>query len=115
MSQSFQNYFIGVFIVLYLGGGTVILRRFRAKQLEYLRRFPPVNGIPLGTSVWGFPFDAEFRAVTRAMLMRQTDASLERLRRQALKRYWLFLEWILGFPLPCFGVLAILINLGLAR
>lgn len=61
---------------IWFAGGITLYLRTRAKQVVYLRRFPPVNGVPLDIVMSGNPFGAEARAIYRAMWRRQADAEL---------------------------------------
>ena len=93
--------------------GTITLYfRMRAKQAAYLRRFPPVEGVPLDMAVSGNPFGAVARAQWKAMLAHQTDSELERLRKEIWRRFLYQSLWIFGFPLLTIGMTALLIATG---
>jgi hypothetical protein len=84
--------------------------RARAKQRAYLRRFPPVDGVPLDSYVPGAGPRSVRRAVFKALRERQPDPELERLRRDA-RRNALFIG-VLAAVVPLlvmlvFGVLAL--------
>jgi hypothetical protein len=103
-----------VFFILWIGVGIILFFRARAKQVAYLKRFPPVEGVPLYMVGGGNPFGAQARAIWRAM-RRQPDPELERLRREVWRRFRLYPIWIFGFPLLTGGVVALLIVSGLAH
>lgn len=84
----------------------------RAKQVAYLKRFPPVEGIPLEIAGGGNPFGAVSRAFWRAQLRRQPDPDLERLRHDIWRRFGYLTLWIYGFPLAIAGGTALLIVTG---
>jgi hypothetical protein len=45
----------------------ILYFRTRAKQVAYLRRFLPVNGVPLDMAVSGNPFGAVARSIWRVI------------------------------------------------
>ena len=94
--------------------GAIILHvRFRAKQTAYLKRFPPVAGIPLTMAGGGNPFGAVSRAIWQAMLNSQPDPGLEQLRLDMWRRCGYIALWIVGFPIVAVGVTTLLIATGL--
>jgi hypothetical protein len=104
-----------VFVVMYVSGGIVIYLRARAKQVAYLRQFPPVDGIPLHVYRGALPWSTLARARDVAMRDPQVEDDLE-LQRQAVWRgAFYFALWIFGFPLLFFSALAALILAGYVR
>jgi hypothetical protein len=95
----------GVLIV----GFVVMSFRARAAQVAYLKRFPPVNGVPLDMFLGGNPGGAEAQAITHVSRTRQDDPELERLRQEMRKRYRQFLYWTFGFPVLAIGVGALVL------
>ena len=97
---------------IWAAGAVTLYFRTRAKQVAYLKRFPPVEGVPLDMAVGGNPFGAISRAIWNAMLNSQTDPELEQLRREIWRRFLNLALWIFGFPLLTFGGAALLIATG---
>jgi hypothetical protein len=89
--------------------GVVLSLRALMKQLAYLGRFPPVNGVPLNALRGGNPFGARARMQWRVSLQRQSDPELEGLRRETWRRFRAVMLWIYGFPIVVIGVAALLI------
>jgi hypothetical protein len=113
MFDVFRGIFPFAFAILWFGVGIALYFRTRIQQIAYLKRFPPVNGVPLYMVNGGNPFGAQARAIKRAMRS-QSDPELERLRREVRRRFRLCLIWIFGFPLLSFGMAVLLIISGLA-
>lgn len=88
----------------------------KAKGRAYLRRLPPVDGVPLdiymgGGNGWlrgGGP-------VSRAWRQPQSDPELERLRQEGRRRARFVMLWIFGFPALVAAVMVILILSGALR
>lgn len=103
-----------VFVVTWIGVGIVLAFRANAKGREYLRRLPPVDGVPLhmyyyvGWWRWNGP-------VPRAWRQRQSDPELERLRQEGRRHGRFVLLWMFGFPILVVGVDVLLILTGYAR
>jgi hypothetical protein len=106
------NIFFAAFMITWFVGSVALFIRFLAKQLAYLRRFPPVEGVPLDSFRGGNPFGGRSRAIWRTMRQRQSDLELERLRREVWRRYRYFALWVYGFPVLVIGVSALLITTG---
>ena len=106
-----QRVFPFAFPTLWLGGMFALFFRFRRTQREYLRRFPPVEGVPLDM-YWGGGPRSVTREIFRVMRQRQDDPELERLRREVWRSYRTVALWGFGFPLICFGVITLLILTG---
>lgn len=70
--------------------------RYRAKLREYLRHFPPVEGIPLDRYVRGAGSRRIQRAIYRILWQRQDDPTLEQLRRATLSRLVVMALWAFG-------------------
>ena len=93
--------------------GAIILHvRFRAKQATYLKRFPPVGGVPLNMPGGGNPFGAVPRTIWQAMFDHQPDWELERLRLDVWRRCGYVALWIVGFPIVAVGTATLLIATG---
>lgn len=114
---TFQEYWLLAVMVLWLGGGVVLGSRFRKKREEYLKHFPPVyEDLPLYRITTGrTPFGAESRAIWHAMFDRQSNTTLEHLRREVLRRRFYHLAWIFVCPAVCFGMFALLVLSGVAH
>jgi hypothetical protein len=112
MNTALGQIILVVFVAIWFGGMIVLFFRVRAKQVVYLKRFPPVNGVPLEMFLGGNPFGPEIRAINHAMRQHQTDPELERLRREMWRRNRYQIIWTFGFPLLGAGVVAILILTG---
>ena len=101
-----------VLAALWFAGTIALYVRMRAKQVAYLKRFPPVEGVPLYMAGGGNPFGAVSRAIWSAMVRHQTDPELEALRREIWRREGYMTLWIFGFPICAVGVTALLIATG---
>jgi hypothetical protein len=101
-----------VLAALWFAGTIALYVRMRAKQVAYLKRFPPVEGVPLYMTGGGNPFGAVSRAVWSVMVRHQTDPELEALRREIWRRKGYMTLWIFGFPICAVGVTALLITTG---
>lgn len=99
--------------ILFAVWGLIIVAQFirtRAKQRAYLRRFPPVDGVPLDMYVPGSGPRSVGRAFFQAMRQRQADPELERLRREVRRNGYYI--GVLAFVVPLmvmvvFAVLAL--------
>jgi hypothetical protein len=98
-----QPIFPSAFAIMWFGGVVVLCLRFCAKQRTYLRRFPPVAGVPRGMHPGGHPWAS------------QDDLEVDRLRRAVLRSYRQAALWALGFPLLTCGLAALLIVAGLVH
>jgi hypothetical protein len=98
-----QNIFFAAVVIPWIGVGIALYFRYRSKQRNYLKRFPPVEGISLDTY---FPSDPRrvLQAINRAMRQRQDDPELERMRREMWRSYRTIVVWVFGFPLVAFGL-----------
>lgn len=56
-----QNLISLTLAAIWVVGIVILYLRTRAKQIKYLRRFPPVNGVPLDMVTSGNPFGAAAR------------------------------------------------------
>jgi len=93
-------------------GAIILHARFRAKQMAYLKRFPPIGGIPLNTPGGGNPFGAVSRAIWQAMFDHQPDWELERLRLDMWRRCGYVGLWIVGFPIVAVAIATFLLATG---
>ncbi len=108
MGTAFAQQFLPV--ILFAVWACVIVGqmvRARAKQREYLRRFPPVEGVPLDSYVSGTSSRVR-RAVFKAMRERQTDPELEHLRREMRRNGYYIGVLAIGGPLLVLVILALL-------
>ncbi len=112
VGTDWQHILVAAGVITEFGGTLVLFIRARAKQREYLRRFPPVAGVPLDI-YWGGGPQSVTRAIWRVSLQRQSDPELERLRQEMWRRVAYYVLWLGGFPILVFGVLALLILSGL--
>jgi hypothetical protein len=55
------------------------------------------------------------RALWRVMGQPQSDPELERLRQEVWRRYRRTYVWMVGFPIFCLGVMALVIATGFVR
>ncbi len=108
MFAALQQIFPLLFFGVWFGVMVILYLRLRGYQKAYLRRFPPVSGVPLDMVTGGNPFGAPGKAINQAMKQRQTDPELEQLRRDLWRRSRLVALWIFGFPLLVFAALIIL-------
>ena len=112
ISPNVQHIVVFAFVLIWVGGIVAFYVRMRARQGQYLKRFPPVEGVPLEIAGGGNPFGAVSRAIWRALLRRQPDPDLERLRHDIWRRFGHLVLWIYGFPLVMAGGTALLIVTG---
>lgn len=103
-----QQYGGCVFYIAWMGGTVLLFLRSRAHQVAYLKKFPPVNGVPLEMFMGGNPFGAEARAIARVSRTRQSDPELERMRQEMKRRSRHIVYWTFGFPALTIGVVALL-------
>ncbi len=112
ISPSAQN-IVSLALAAICALGAIILHvRFRAKQAAYLKRFPPVGGIPLTMPGSGNPFGAVSRAIWQAMMNRQLYPGLEQLRLDMWRRCGYVALWIVGFPIVAVGTATLLVATG---
>ena len=92
---------VGVLIV-----GTVILGlRTNRYQVAYLKKLPPVKGVPL-YMVWEtYPFGPKWQAMHQP----HADPKLELMRREARRTYRQLVYWMFGFPALGIGVAALVL------
>lgn len=93
-------------------GAIILHARFRSKQIAYLKRFRPVEGIPLNMPGGGNPFSAVSRGIWQAMFDHQPDWELERLRLDVWRRCGYVGLWIVGFPVASVGIATLLLATG---
>ena len=110
-----QNAVSIALVAIWVVGTIALYFRMRAKQVAYLKRFPPVEGVPLEIAGGGNPFGGVSRAIWRVMFRRQPDPELEQLRHDVWRRFGYMSLWIYGFPLLAVGVVALLIATGVIR
>ncbi|HEX8036265.1 MAG TPA: hypothetical protein VF510_20575 [Ktedonobacterales bacterium] len=116
--MAFQSdIFFFVFMLAWFVGTLALGLRANAKGKAYLRRLPPVNGVPLDMYMyaekdwlrgWRGP-------VWRAYRQQQTDPELEQLRQEARRRSRYVMLWMFGFPVLVAGVMTLLIVTGYVR
>jgi hypothetical protein len=109
-----QNILFAAVILTHFAGFIVLAVRGNVKGREYLRRLPPVDGVPLDRYVyhgWWWTNSPQHQA----WLQRQSDPEVERLRQEGLRFARLIRVWLFGFPVLVAGVLALLILTGLVR
>jgi hypothetical protein len=97
---------------MWMGGGIALIIRTWAQQFAYLRHFPPVDGVPLDN------FFVSMRVIgaqRSAMRQKQPNPALEAMRREAHRRFRVYLVWIFGFPFLCIGVIALLVSTNILR
>jgi hypothetical protein len=115
VNSVWQNVIFAAFAIAWFGGAAIPGFRFRAKQRAYLHRFPPGEGVPLDMYAGLGPPSVK-SAVVRALNQRQADPELERLRQEMWQYYRRHVVvWIFGFPILCFGVMALVIATGFVR
>jgi hypothetical protein len=110
-----QNIVSIALVAVWVVGMIALYLRLRAKQVAYLKRFPPVEGVPLYMAGGGNPFGAVSRAIWGAMVRRQPDPELEQLRHDVWRRFGYMSLWMFGFPLLAVGAATLLIGTGVIR
>ncbi len=103
-----QNILAVALVIAWTGVLMVLFIRAREKQRAYLRRFPPVEGVPLDIHLPSAGPANVTRAMLRALRQRQTDPELEQLRREVQRRARYIAIWAIGTPIIVLGVLALL-------
>jgi hypothetical protein len=100
-----------LFGIYLLGVGLLFFRHYLPYRKAYLKKFPPVNGVPLEMYVGSdtFGFGPEARAIWRALLHHQPDPELEHMRRTVWRRYGHVALWMFGFPVVAIGVAALVL------
>lgn len=112
MEEILQQILACGLVVVWLGVAFALNDRLRARWVEYMRRFPPVEGVRPDTFISGNPFGPVARAISRMARGPQDDPDLERLRRARRRSSRQLALWIFGFPLLALGVVALLILSG---
>lgn len=111
-----QNIFTVLVIIWFLVEAVLV---FRAKRLEkpYLRRLPPVNGVPLDIHLYVVPDWKKgwHGPVWRAFREPQADPELERMRLEAQRRWRIVFRWSFGVPVLMIGKAALLIATSMVR
>jgi hypothetical protein len=102
-------------VVVYIVGAIIFLARARMKHVDYLRQFPPVEGIRLDTFTGGNPFGPVARAISEVLRESQPDLELERQRLAVRWAFGALATWIFGFPVLAISVAALLILVGLVH
>ena len=117
MGAQWGNVFFFLFMVAWGTGILVLGLRANAKGKAYLRRLPPVKGIPLDMYMYGENdwFRGWRGPVWQAYRQPQTDPELEELRREARRRGRHVVLWLFGFPTLVVGAVALLIISGVVR
>ncbi len=110
LSPTAQNIVSFILMANWFTGAYVLYLRLRAKQVAYLKHFPPIEGVPLHMAYSGNPFGAVSRAIWHVTTTRQTDIELEQLRREMWHRFLYQILWTFGFPLLAVGIAALLIT-----
>lgn len=103
--------------VLWFGMAANLYVRFRAKQVVYLRRFPPIDRYQtLDTFVFGVGHPkGAYGRLMKTMRQRQDDPEVEQLRREMWRSYRLAALWALGFPFIVIVASIVLTLAGFAR
>lgn len=119
MSVTEQELNIGfwVFVVLWFGGIAVLAFRSSAKGKAYLRRLPPVRGIPLDMymNLDDGKWNARGGTVWKAYRQEQSDPEIEGLRRAAWRQRRYLILWGFGFPIVVWGAFFLLVAVGYIR
>lgn len=103
-----------VLMLAWLAGVLVLGLRANAKGKVYLRRLPPVNGIPLDVYMYSEKdwLRGWHGPVWQAYRQQQANPELEHLRQEARQRSRYVMLWIFGFPALVAGVMMLLIGSG---
>jgi hypothetical protein len=112
VDETLQQVFAYTPVLVYMAGGITLFVRGHAKQVDYLRRFPPAEGVRLDTFKSGNPFGAVNRAIIQVSREPQEDPDLERLRQAMRRSSRQFALWLFGFPPLTLGVVMLLILAG---
>jgi hypothetical protein len=96
---AWQNVIWLTFVVVWVGVGLILQIRTFTLLFAYLRRFPPVDGIPLDRFVSPLDSWKLVRAQWRVTLQPQRDLELEWMRREVRRRQGVFLVWLFAFLL----------------
>lgn len=103
-----------VFCAVELVGMLILGIRARRSGKAYLRRFPPVGGVPLDwynpSRRW--PRKGRPDPVGEAYRTRQADPELEAMRQRGHKQARLMLLWMFGFPIIVWGMFFLLAAVG---
>lgn len=115
MDEALQDFIAYGLVFVWIGVDLFLLIRSRLKQIEYLRRFPPVDGVWLDTFTSGNPFGRVAQAIRQVSREPQVDPELEQLRLKMVRRGRLLPLWLFGFPVIVVGVTALLIVAGVVH
>ena len=115
MNEALQRVLAYGCVVVYIVGAIILLARARMKQVDYLRQFPPVEGVRLDTFTGGNPFGPVARAISEVSREPQPDLELERQRLVVRWAFGALATWIFGFPVLAISVAALLILVGLVH
>ncbi len=106
-----------LFTLVWFGGVLIFGMRAKAKGNAYLRRLPPVNGVPLDMYMYADKdwFRGWRGPVWQAYRQQQTDPELESLRQEARRRSRSMVLWMFVFPAVVAAVMTLLILTGYVR
>lgn len=109
----FQNMFLAVFLLAWVGVISVLVVHARAKSREYIRRLPPINGVKFVYPYWGENmFSSSAYELHRAFRQRQSNNELEHLRQEAWRRAFICFIWLVGVPPAVLVVWVLVILIG---
>jgi len=111
VSDALLNLLFFAVVATWLGGVIVQAFRYWRKRNTYLRRFPPVAGVPLDMYLGTNPFNPVSRASIRAVWEPQDDPELEGLRREMWRAVGYLFLWMFGFPMLVSGMVILVLLL----
>lgn len=100
MNTALQNFGVCAFVVAWIGGTVILSWRSNRYQVAYLKKLPPVNGVPLYMLWEGRPFGLKWQAMHQP----QANPELELMRREARRSFRPVVYWMFGFPMLAIGV-----------
>lgn len=105
-----------LFAAAWVLGNLIFVIRARRTGKAYLRRFPPIDGVPLDwMSEPRWPAKNRPGPVRRAYRTPQADPELEAMRQDGWKKARQMFLWMFGFPTIVWGTFFLLVAIGYVR